>query len=39
MIYGMPGEAVKLGGASHILPLQRIAVVLAELAKKGNRHG
>ncbi|MDD5036401.1 MAG: chemotaxis-specific protein-glutamate methyltransferase CheB [Methylococcaceae bacterium] len=32
LVYGMPGEAVRLGGASHVLPLEQIPSMLIRLA-------
>lgn len=32
IIYGMPGEAIKLGAATHVLPPDRIASMLVSLA-------
>lgn len=32
VVWGMPGAAVKLGGAQHVLPLHRIAQEMLELA-------
>lgn len=37
VIFGMPGEAVKLGAAAYVLPPEKIAAMLNELA--GNPHG
>ena len=34
VIYGMPGEAVKLDGATHVLPLSEIADTLTRLVSK-----
>lgn len=34
VVYGMPGEAVRLGGASYIFSLSRIAAALTTLAQK-----
>jgi two-component system chemotaxis response regulator CheB len=34
IVYGMPGEAVKLGAAMHILPPEAIAAMLASLGRK-----
>ena len=34
VVYGMPGEAIALGAATHILPPERIAAMLAALVKK-----
>jgi two-component system chemotaxis response regulator CheB len=36
VVYGMPGEAVKLGAACHILPPEKIASELARLVKPVN---
>jgi two-component system chemotaxis response regulator CheB len=36
VVFGMPGEAVKLGGAAYILPPEKIAAMLNELT--GNQH-
>jgi two-component system chemotaxis response regulator CheB len=35
-IFGMPGEAMKLGAAMYILPIDRISGFLAELLKAGG---
>jgi two-component system chemotaxis response regulator CheB len=32
VIYGMPGEAVRIGAATHIMPTEKIARMLGELA-------
>lgn len=32
VIHGMPGEAIRLGAATHVLPPERIAAMLASLA-------
>jgi two-component system chemotaxis response regulator CheB len=37
VVYGMPGEAIKLGGATYILPPEGIAAVLVKLVRKTNR--
>lgn len=34
VVWGMPGEAVKLGAADSILPLEQVAAKIVELAKK-----
>ncbi len=34
IVYGMPGEAVKLGAVTYILPLEDIATILTDLTKK-----
>jgi two-component system chemotaxis response regulator CheB len=36
VIFGMPGEAVKLGGASYVLPPEAIASAIVSLAGKGS---
>jgi len=36
VVHGMPGEAIKLGAATHVLPPEGIAAMLAALTKKGN---
>jgi two-component system, chemotaxis family, protein-glutamate methylesterase/glutaminase len=35
IVHGMPGEAIKLGAATHVLPPEGIAAMLAVLLKKG----
>lgn len=37
VVWGMPGEAVKLNAAEFVLPLGRIAAKLLELAKKNSQ--
>lgn len=37
VVHGMPGEAIRLGAASYILPPARIATKLAELAQKNKK--
>jgi two-component system chemotaxis response regulator CheB len=37
IIFGMPGEAVRLGAAERVLPLPAIAPALAELVSGGRR--
>lgn len=37
VVYGMPGEAIRLGAASYILPPQRIAAALATLTQRKER--
>lgn len=37
VVYGMPREAVALGGASEVLPLQKIAARLLEMVAKSGR--
>jgi two-component system chemotaxis response regulator CheB len=34
VVYGMPGEAIKLGAVTHVLPPEGIAATLADLNKK-----
>ena len=34
IVHGMPGEAIKLGAATHVLPPESIAAMLAGLVKK-----
>jgi two-component system chemotaxis response regulator CheB len=34
VVHGMPGEAIKLGAATYVLPPEEIAVILAALMKK-----
>ena len=36
VVHGMPGEAVKLGAATHVLAPEGIAAMLTALVKKGN---
>jgi two-component system chemotaxis response regulator CheB len=33
VVFGMPGEAVKLGGAAHVLPPEKIAETLNSLVE------
>ncbi len=35
VVHGMPGEAIKLGGATYTLPPEKIAEMLAQLTKTG----
>jgi len=37
IVFGMPGEAVKLGGATYVLPPEKIAIMLSEVV--GNQSG
>lgn len=39
VVYGMPGEAVKLGAAKYILPPEAIAALIAELLKHDVNEG
>jgi two-component system chemotaxis response regulator CheB len=34
LVHGMPGEAIKLGGAQHVLPIGQIAAMLNKLVNK-----
>ncbi len=36
VVHGMPGEAIRLGGTTHVLPPEGIAAMLADLNKKQN---
>ncbi len=36
IVHGMPGEAIKLGAAMHVLPPEVIAAMLAELARRNQ---
>jgi two-component system chemotaxis response regulator CheB len=36
VVHGMPGEAIKLGAATYVLPPAGIAAMLTALIKKGN---
>lgn len=36
VVHGMPGEAIALGGAAHVLPANRMADALIELVGRGN---
>ncbi len=36
LVHGMPGEAIKLGAAQHVLPAMRISELLIELACRGK---
>ncbi len=38
VVWGMPGEAIKLGGIKHILPLSKIASKLMSLCNEPTRH-
>ncbi len=37
VIYGMPGAAIKLDAATFVLPVEKIAAMLASLAKNGKQ--
>jgi two-component system chemotaxis response regulator CheB len=39
VVHGMPGEAIGLGGAEHILPADRIADALVTLVKRQKLEG
>ena len=39
VIFGMPGEALKIGAASYVLPIDRISVFLTELLMAGRSNG
>jgi two-component system chemotaxis response regulator CheB len=39
IVHGMPGEAISLGGATHILPADRIADLLLTLVARRNCNG
>ena len=39
VVYGMPGEAIDLGGATHVLPVDRIADALVALVNHRNGAG
>ncbi|WP_423938407.1 chemotaxis-specific protein-glutamate methyltransferase CheB [Candidatus Deferrimicrobium sp.] len=39
VIYGMPGEAVRIGAATHILSPERIVKEIVRLTKRRNREG
>ena len=34
VVHGMPAEAIKLGGATHVLPADKIGAALATLAHR-----
>jgi len=37
VVFGMPGEAVAIGAARHVLPLEQIAPALIALVKRGTK--
>jgi two-component system chemotaxis response regulator CheB len=37
VVHGMPGEAIKLGAASHVLPPDKIAEMLRMLLPGGSQ--
>lgn len=39
VVHGMPGEAIRLGGASHILPASAIASTLCSLITSSDSIG
>jgi two-component system chemotaxis response regulator CheB len=39
VVHGMPGEAISLGGATHVLPPEKIATMLSMLVQRRNRNG
>ncbi len=39
VVHGMPGKAIKLGAALHVLPPEGIARLLRELVQSTSRHG
>jgi two-component system chemotaxis response regulator CheB len=39
VVHGMPGEAVRLGAATLVLPLEKIAPVLTSLADPNDLQG
>lgn len=39
VVHGMPGEAIRLGGASHILPASAIASTLCSLITPSDTLG
>jgi len=39
VVHGMPGEAIALGGATHVLPADNIAGALLTLVGRGNGKG
>jgi len=39
VVFGMPGEAVRLGAASYVLPPEKIAAALASFASEGRKAG
>src|SRR6185295_11783423 len=36
VVHGMPGEAIELGGATHVLPASDIAAALVTLVSRGQ---
>lgn len=39
VVHGMPGEAIELGGATHILPAEKIAETLVTIVKRRQASG
>ena len=39
VVYGMPGVALKLDAARHVMPPEEIGAMLASIAQRGNNHG
>ncbi len=39
VVHGMPGEAIELGGATHVLPADKIADTLITLVKRRQAQG
>ena len=39
VVHGMPGEAIKLGGATHVLPADKISKLLLTLVTRRNGNG
>ena len=37
VVHGMPGAAIAVGGATHVLPADEIAAVMAALVGQNNR--
>jgi two-component system chemotaxis response regulator CheB len=39
VVHGMPGEAIALGAATHVLPADKIADTLITLVRRGRHNG
>ena len=39
VVHGMPGEAIELGAATHVLPADKIADALIALVNRRHAHG
>jgi two-component system chemotaxis response regulator CheB len=39
VVHGMPGEAINLGGATHVLSAEKIAAMLSTLVRRRNGNG